>query len=72
MGGNRHGGRNSLDQGRRARLRLVQIWVPDARRPGFAAACRRQCRLVAKADKADGALHRFRDEMQADVEGWTP
>ncbi|MDR2013499.1 MAG: antitoxin MazE family protein [Rhodanobacter sp.] len=35
---------------RRAGLRLVQIWVPDTRRSGFAKECRRQCRLVAQAD----------------------
>ncbi|MDE0696307.1 MAG: antitoxin MazE family protein [Boseongicola sp.] len=29
-----------------AGLRPVQIWVPDTRRPGFAAECRRQARLA--------------------------
>lgn len=28
-------------------LRPIQLWVPDTRRPGFAAECRRQSRLVA-------------------------
>lgn len=27
---------------RAAGLRLIQIWVPDTRRPGFAEECRRQ------------------------------
>ena len=56
---------------RMAGLRPVQIWVPDTRRPDFAAACRRQCHLVAQADMADVALHHFMDEALADLEGWT-
>jgi Protein of unknown function (DUF3018) len=63
-------------QKRRAALRLaglrpVQIWVPDTRRPDFAAECRRQCQLVAEADRADVALHHFMDQALADLEGWT-
>jgi hypothetical protein len=54
-----------------AGLRPVQIWVPDTRRPDFAAECRRQCQLVAQADLADVALHHFMDEALADLEGWT-
>src|SRR5574343_1903802 len=42
--------RNAL---RMAGLRPVQIWVPDTRRPDFAAECRRQSLLVAQADMAD-------------------
>jgi hypothetical protein len=60
-------GRKRGDELRRAGLRPVQIWVPDTRRPGFTAECRRQCRLVANADQADGALHRFMDEVLVDV-----
>jgi hypothetical protein len=56
---------------RMAGLRLVQIWVPDTRRPGFAEECRRQCLLVAQADSADTAMHQFMDEALADVDGWT-
>ena len=56
---------------RMAGLRPVQIWVPDTRRPDFAAECRRQCHLVAQADSADVALHHFMDEALADLEGWT-
>ena len=33
-----------------AGLRLIQIWVPNTRRPDFAEECRRQCRLAALAD----------------------
>ena len=39
-----------------AGLRLIQLWVPDTRSRGFAAECRRQCRLL-KGDPAEaGAL----------------
>lgn len=56
---------------REAGLRPVQIWVPDTRRPGFAVACRRQSRLAAKADLADGELQEFMDAALAQVDGWT-
>ena len=52
---------------RRAGLRPVQIWVPDTRRPGFAAECRRQSRLVAEADRADADLAAFMDAAWADI-----
>lgn len=52
-------------------LRLVQIWVPDTRRPDFAEECRRQSRLVAQADMADTDLQKFMDEALADVDCWT-
>lgn len=56
---------------RKAGLRPVQIWVPDTRRPDFAEECRRQCLLVAQADRADAAMHRFMDEALAEMDGWT-
>ena len=51
-------------------LRPVQIWVPDTRRPGFNAECRRQSRLAAKADGRDTDLSDFMDAVMADVDGW--
>jgi hypothetical protein len=60
--------RNAL---RMAGLRPVQIWVPDTRRPDFEEECRRQCFLVAQADRADTAIQQFMDEALADVDGWT-
>lgn len=60
--------RNTL---RLAGLRPFQIWVPDSRRPEFAAECRRQSLLVAQADKADTDLEHFMDQALADVDGWT-
>ncbi len=56
---------------RMAGLRPVQIWVPDTRRPNFAEECRRQSRLAAEADKADGDMQRFLDEALTDLDGWT-
>ncbi len=59
--------RNAL---RMAGLRPVQIWVPDTRRPDFAAECRRQSKRVSRADKADTDMMDFMDDALADVEGW--
>ena len=56
---------------RKAGLRPVQIWVPDARAPGFEAECRRQALLSNEADKADPDLMRFLEASFDDVEGWT-
>ena len=56
---------------RMAGLRLVQIWVPDTRRPDFAAECRRQSRLATQADMADRDMQQFMDAALADVDGWT-
>jgi hypothetical protein len=52
---------------RAAGLRPVQIWVPDSRRAGFAEECRRQSRLVAKADARDAALVQDMDAALADI-----
>ncbi|MDE0173291.1 MAG: antitoxin MazE family protein [Defluviicoccus sp.] len=57
---------------RAAGLRPVQIWVPDARKPGFAEECRRQSRIVAEADLADPDLLETMDAALADVSEWTP
>ena len=53
---------------RRAGLRPVQLWVPDTRKPGFAAECRRQSRLIAEADRADAELAAFMDAALDDIE----
>jgi len=44
---------------RAARLRPVQIWVPDVNAPGFAEACRRQARAIARSDPAGEEIMRF-------------
>jgi hypothetical protein len=63
--------RKHRDALRTAGLRPVQIWVPDTRRPDFAEECRRQCRLVALADRAETSLRQIMEEALADVDGWT-
>lgn len=55
---------------RMAGLRPVQIWVPDTRRLNFAEECRRQCALVAQADRADMDMQHFMDESLSDLDGW--
>ena len=35
---------------RAAGLRPVQIWVPDARAPGFSEECRRQSQLIKESE----------------------
>jgi hypothetical protein len=55
---------------RMAGLRPVQIWVPDTRRPDFAAECRRQSKRVSRADMADADMMDFMDNALSDVEGW--
>lgn len=60
--------RKRRDALREAGLRPIQIWVPDTRRPGFAEECRRQARLVAVADAADGDLDGFLDGALVDLD----
>lgn len=59
------------DARRMAGLRLVEIWVPDTRRQGFAEECRRQSRAIASSGKIDEQLERLMDETAAAVDGWT-
>ena len=56
---------------RMAGLRPIQIWVPDTRRPDFAAECRRQSLLVSQADAADTDMTQLMDDTLSDVDGWT-
>lgn len=59
---------------RMAGLRPIQIWVPDTRRPDFAAECRRQSQIASQADLDDSELQDFLDAALtdlADLEGWT-
>jgi hypothetical protein len=53
---------------RAAGLRPLQIWVPDARRPGFADQCRRQAERVASADAADRELQSFMEAAFTDLD----
>lgn len=54
---------------RAAGLRPVQIWVPDTRRAGFAAECRRQC-LLLRRDRADRRTLKWLASV-ADRDDWT-
>ncbi|WNV06499.1 antitoxin MazE family protein [Candidatus Methylospira mobilis] len=56
---------------RKAGLRPVQIWVPDTRRPDFAAECQRQSQLAYQADSADAEMMAFLDDALSDIDGWT-
>jgi hypothetical protein len=53
---------------RAAGLRPVQIWVPDTRRTGFAAECRRQC-LALSGDRREVKTLKWL-EAAADRDGW--
>jgi Protein of unknown function (DUF3018) len=53
---------------RAAGLRPIQIWVPDTRKAGFAAECRRQC-LTLRKDAADRKTLKWLASV-ADTEGW--
>ena len=54
---------------RAAGLRPIQIWVPDTRRKGFAANCRRQSRLL-KDDPQEADVLAWMMET-ADHDGWS-
>lgn len=56
------------DRLRAAGLRSVQIWVPDARRPGFAEECRAQSRALADDAHERETLDWI--EATTDTEGW--
>ena len=53
---------------RAAGLRPVQIWVPDTRRAGFAAECRRQC-LALRKGRSEASHLKWLASV-ADTEGW--
>jgi hypothetical protein len=61
--------RQRRDKLRAAGLRPVQLWLPDTRSPGFAAAVRRQCKLIAGAAvTAEGREEAaFREAVTADT-----
>ncbi len=55
---------------RKAGLRLVQLWVPDTRAPGFVAECLRQSRAAAANKRLENEVL---DWIAAshDTEGWS-
>ena len=54
---------------RKAGLRLIEIWVSDTRKPGFAKECARQSILAFQADTADVDMLRFMDAALSDLDG---
>lgn len=58
------------DARRASGLRLVKLWVPDSRAPGFAEECRRQTVLAAASDRADADLGGFLDAALEDLGPW--
>ena len=53
---------------RSAGLRPVQLWLPDTRKPGFRAACRRQSRLLQDDPLETEVLDWL--EAAGDESGW--
>jgi len=58
------------DRMRRAGLRLVQLWIPDARAPGFGDECRKQSRRAARSRRAENETMTWIDAAR-DTGGWT-
>ena len=54
---------------RAAGFRPVQIWIPDIRRPGFSAECRRQS-LLLNGDPAEAEAMQW-VESATDAGGWS-
>jgi len=55
---------------RRAGLRLVQLWVPDTRAPGFAEECRRQSLVAAGNERLETDVLDWIDDTR-DTQDWT-
>ncbi len=53
---------------RAAGLRPIQIWVPDTRREGFAAECRRQSLMLRDDPQERETVDRL--AATAETEGW--
>lgn len=56
---------------RQAGLRPVQIWVADARSPGFAAECARQAALIRDAETSASRAEDDAWFETSDKTGWT-
>ena len=65
--------RKSREKKRHAGLRMIQLWVPDTRAPGFAEEAKRQCLAVAESEKEDEQLWQLMDQALADLAPhWPP
>ena len=54
---------------RKAGLRLVQLWVPDTRAPGFAEECRRQSLLTSAEHEHEAKVLDWLEAATADLVG---
>lgn len=54
---------------REAGLRPVQFWVPDTRRPEFAAEIRQQC-LALKKDALEAEILEFTEQAAKEIPDW--
>ena len=59
--------RRVRDKKRAQGLRLVQMWIPDARAPGFAEELARQCRLADQ--HPDVEVDAWLDELNRELAG---
>jgi len=55
---------------RAAGMRLIQFWVPDTRGADFEKECKRQSRIIAKAEANNKDIVQFMDTALNDIEGW--
>jgi len=53
---------------RKVGLRPIQIWVPDTKKKGFAAECRRQC-LRLRQDPGEKEVLEWMEKTR-DLSGW--
>ena len=51
-------------------LRLVQVWLPDTRAPGFVEECRRQSLAAKKIIRSERDAMTWVEAL-GDTEGWT-
>jgi Protein of unknown function (DUF3018) len=51
-------------------LRLVQVWLPDTRAPGFVEECRRQSLAAKKITRSERDAMAWLEAL-SDTEGWT-
>jgi hypothetical protein len=51
-------------------LRLVQVWLPDTRAPGFVEECRRQSLAAKKIIRSERDAMSWVEAL-GDTEGWT-
>ena len=58
------------DRMRGSGLRLVQVWLPDTRAPGFVEECRRQSLAAKKIVRSERDAMAWVDAL-GDTEGWT-